>query len=166
MQNPIRHAVKLSSVVIAVGRLMIYRAGCTRASGERPGSSSLRRHPPKLPRTWLSNLLQAMSDVLQKLESVALKALQAIAVRRPGAFRRRSIVIGETTIADVFQRYGTPTHSTRSGTYLILSYADDGIDFVFPFTGTLRNRSPVSEVIVHAGQPLASGTRYPSSAAR
>jgi hypothetical protein len=66
----------------------------------------------------------------------------------------------------VLQRYGKPTNTTHAGSSLIVSYAYDGIDFVFPYGGSLQNGLPVRGATVRAKQPLPTGGYYPCSAAK
>jgi hypothetical protein len=57
--------------------------------------------------------------------------VQTLTISRPGLFTQRLVVIGESRLSDVLQRYGSPNRSWQDGPWLIVDYAYDGIGFEF-----------------------------------
>jgi hypothetical protein len=83
--------------------------------------------------------------------------IREIAVRVPGAFTQRFIVVGRSTLGDVLQRYGQPTSSQRSGSGVVVDYAHDGVSFAVP--GVSRTAT-VESATVHAKTAGRPGTNY------
>jgi hypothetical protein len=94
--------------------------------------------------------------------------IREIIVRRPGVFTQRYIVIGQSTLGEVLQRYGRPTSSRRVGPRLVIDYAYDGISFAFPYSGNaagLENDVSVSAATVHTKAAPPNGASFACKAA-
>lgn len=94
--------------------------------------------------------------------------IREITVRRAGAFTQRYIVIGQSTLGEVLQRYGQPTSSRNAGSTLLVDYAYDGITFTFPYggsSGAVQNNLVVRGATVHDKARLPNGSTYPCTSA-
>src|SRR3979409_2669184 len=70
-----------------------------------------------------------VGDGLAQVATDAGGAIREITVRPSGAFTQRYIVIGESTLGDVLQRYGKPATTKQTGPSLIVAYPHDGVSF-------------------------------------
>jgi len=94
--------------------------------------------------------------------------IREITVRRAGAFTQRYIVIGQSTLGEVLQRYGQPTSSRPVGPTLQIDYGYDGITFLFPYGGSsaaLQNDLVVRGATVHPKARRPDGSIYPCATA-